>query len=488
MPVPAYGMTLEGVVAPTQSEIRAWLAESFKEIFGANASTVKTTSNGKLIDFATRIAVVFFEGGAGAANSSWFTGATGVSLEKILSLFAFPRIPAQSSVAELVVYGDDATVIGGGSLVAAEVTQTVFITGDPVVLGGQLGYVARITGALIGETYEAEVDGQVAQFVAVTDDPVEIAEGLRDAILANGQAVTVQVPPFPDPDGNGLIVIEDDGLGAFVLAVSATGDATIDSFLAKRVEAVSENTGPYEALAGTITVINTPITGWVGVTTTADADAGSNAESDAAYRARHREQLMGKGSASEQAIRDAVAEIDGVTYCAVRSNDDDVIDGEGLPPHSIRVTVLGGDDAAIAAMIAKKKAAGIKTYGNESEVVLDGEGLPKLIYFQRPTLKYIWIEVQLLAGEKYPLVGDPAGAIAASIALWGDANVSIGDDVERFAFGTPINVVPGVKGAVVTMNYTLDPGDPQPPLLDADLVMSSTDLAQFDTSRITVGL
>lgn len=483
---PAMAKTLEGYVAPAGEDIRAWLAASFKEIFGPNAPTFSTTPNGKLIDFATAIAVTYFEGGAGAANSGWFTAASGVALEKILSLFAFPRIPAASSVVNLVLYGDEGTVVGGGALVSAETTKIKFIVGIATNITGQLKYVIRVKAGAVGEDYTATIDGQDWTFTSVNDSLEDIAIGLRDAIIAGGQQVTAVVPPRDDPDGNWLIVVEDNGLGVFSLTVAATGDGEIDAFMAARVDALAESPGPNEALAGTVNTIETPVNGWIGSVNTADADLGSNAESDAAYRARHRDQLMGKGSASEQAIRDAVANLPGVTYCAVRANDKDVVDSEGLPAHSIRVTVLGGDDLVIAQTIMKKKAAGIQTWGSDSEFVIDGEGLLKEIKFQRPTLKYIWFGITITKGEKFPLAGEPGAAIAAAAALWGDTNISIGDDVERFAFGTPINVVPGIKGAAVTAGFTLNENDAQPPLNPVDLVMASTDLALFDSSRMLV--
>ena len=483
---PPYGMTAEGVVAPSQDLIRAYFAAVSKEIFGASSTVDPTTLNGKLVDFATRIGVMFFEGGAGAANASWFTGARGVALEKILALFAFPKIPASSSVVSLVLYGSDATIIGGGSLASVETTKTKFITQAATALGGDQGYVVELQTFVIGAEYTVTIAGQPWSFIAATDDGQDIAEGVRDAIIAGGQQITAIVPPFANLDGHWLLVVEDNGLGPFTLTASADNGALVDYFQAKRVLAISENTGPYEALAGTLNTIETPVAGWEGVVNTADADLGANAESDAAYRLRHRRQLMGKGSASEQAIEDAVAQLAGVEYVKVRANDTDAVDVEGLPPHSIRVTVLGGDDIEIAQTIMRKKAAGIQTYGNESEFVLDGEGFLKEIFYQRPIKKYVWVGIVLLPGEKYPQVGDPEATVAAAVALWGDVNLTIGDDVERYQFGTPINTVPGIKGATITLGFTLNENDPQPPLIAADLVMSSVELPLFDSSRVLV--
>jgi hypothetical protein len=175
-----------------------------------------------------------------------------------------------------------------------------------------------------------------------------------------------------------------------------------------------------------------------------------------------------------------------VTYCAVRENVTVDVDSEGLPKNAIRVTVRGGDDQEIAETIFKTKAGGIQTWGNEFELVLNGEGELSPVYFQRPVNKFIWVKMVLTKGEKFVDIGDAGAAIAIALALWGDLNIGIGDDVERYAFGTPINVIPGIKGAVITMNETPLASDPEPAYLDADIVCGSTDLALFDTSRITV--
>lgn len=482
---PVAGLTLEGYAAPPQNEIREWLAASWKEKFGANSTTAPSTLNGMVIDFATLLAVSVYEGGAGAANAGWFPAAAGVALEKLLALFAFPRIAASSSKVSLVVYGTPLTLIGAGSLVGAETTGVKFITSGAVTLDGATAYVIRILAAVTDGIYRAELDGLVWDYQAlITDDVLEIAAGLRDEIIGGGQAVTAQVIGL-DTEGNAILVIEDDGIGEFELFVTGIDDAEMDVQNARRVNALAELSGPREAQAGTVINILTPINGWAGVTNPADADLGSNAESDPAYRARHRDQLN-KGSASVQAIRSAVLALDGVTYCAVRENVTADVDSEGLPKNSIRVTVLGGDDLEIAKTIFATKAGGIQTWGNEFELVLNSEDKLAPVYFQRPIAKYIWVKIVATKGEKFVDLGDAGAAIAIALALWGDLNVGIGDDVERYQFGTPINTIPGIKAAVITMNSTAAAADPEPAYLDADIVCGSTDLALFDTSRITV--
>ena len=52
------------------------------------------------------------------------------------------------------------------------------------------------------------------------------------------------------------------------------------------VDASSIDTGPIGALSGTLTVIETPITGWDSVTNATDATLGANLETDPELRAR----------------------------------------------------------------------------------------------------------------------------------------------------------------------------------------------------------
>ena len=114
------------------------------------------------------------------------------------------------------------------------------------------------------------------------------------------------------------------------------------------VFASSVSTGPIQALAGTITSIDTPITGWDTCTNLADADIGTDEETDVELRARREQSVARDAQAIIDAIFAAVANIPGVTQTVVLENDTNSVDGNGLPPHSFQVIVVGGTDEAIA--------------------------------------------------------------------------------------------------------------------------------------------
>jgi hypothetical protein len=175
--------TPEGYVAPAGEDLRAWLAALVQRDFrGPTPPTFPTTPNGMLIDFATAIAGdVFLRGGAGGrANSGWVRRRVPASpLEKILSLFAFPRIPANSSVVNLVPVRrrrDGRRRAGRWS--PAETTNLKFIVGQATNITGNVAYVVRVTaGGSPASNTPSRSTGNAHDFNSVIGTGQEIAEG-----------------------------------------------------------------------------------------------------------------------------------------------------------------------------------------------------------------------------------------------------------------------------------------------------------------------
>jgi uncharacterized phage protein gp47/JayE len=209
-----------------------------------------------------------------------------------------------------------------------------------------------------------------------------------------------------------------------------------------QVYARAVNTGPVIALAGTLTKIKTPITGWSGVTNLADALVGTNIETDPELRARRERSVSVAAQAVIDAIYAAVANVPGVEQVAVLENDTNATDGNGLPPHSFAVIASGGTEQDIADQIWLKKPAGITTFGDIAVVVEDSQGFPHTMNFSRPTEIPIFVEVNLttIPGE-YPVDGDDQ--IKQAIVDYANLNFVLGDDVIYSRLYTPINSVPG---------------------------------------------
>lgn len=244
-----------------------------------------------------------------------------------------------------------------------------------------------------------------------------------------------------------------------------------------------EVTGPVHANSGSLTVIETPISGADSVTNTLDAILGRNIETDAELRQRRLENLQRPGSAVVVGIRSKVAAVPGVTQVIVVENDTDVIDSQNRPPHSIEVVVYGGENDAIADAILASKAAGIQTVGTVTQEIVDSQGVSHIINFNRPADKDIYVGIEIDAntdlneGAVYPDNGDDL--IAAAVLAYGLTHI-IGQDVIVNRFWTPINTVPGVIGIVVKVGLAPTPSG------TANISISSSEIAVFDSSRITV--
>lgn len=165
---------------------------------------------------------------------------------------------------------------------------------------------------------------------------------------------------------------------------------------------LAEIAGPIAAPAGSLTVIETPVTGWQTLVNNADAIVGRATETDTELRIRRVESLQIVGAAAVDAIRARILDdVESVTDAFVYENDSDTTDGEGRPPHSIQVIVAGGDNQPIADKIWEVKAAGIATFGSITVPIVDSMGFSHDINFDRAIIRLAWFHVKLSVGIEF---------------------------------------------------------------------------------------
>lgn len=289
--------------------------------------------------------------------------------------------------------------------------------------------------------------------------------------------------------GTAGTVIPADSL----ISTSDTGDQfatevgiTLDGSGNGAVFASSISIGPIQALAGTLTVIDTPITGWATVTNSSNATVGTDEETDVELRARRERSVAQQAQNILDALYSAVNNLDGVSQAVVLENDTDTEDANGLPPHSFQVIVVGGDNTEIANIIWKNKPAGIKAFGTTTEAIVDSQGISHNISFSRPTEVNIFVEVTLTTDSDYPTDGDEL--IKEAIVDYANGRLieglgfTLGDNVIYTRLYTPINTVPGheisdlqiglVSPAVGTSNISIAATE-VPVFLVGDIVVNS---------------
>lgn len=179
-------------------------------------------------------------------------------------------------------------------------------------------------------------------------------------------------------------------------------EVTIPASGTVTVQAESENYGNYTASIGTIDTIVTPISGWDTVTNLSEALAGDPEETDVEYKLKaEREIVTSQGGILDAIVTRVKNEVSGVTYCTGKENNTDNTDANGLLPHSIMITVVGGNDDAIAEKIRETKGDGINTNGSEEIELTDPNGNPITIRFNRAEIIDIFVTYELNVTSDY---------------------------------------------------------------------------------------
>jgi uncharacterized phage protein gp47/JayE len=246
------------------------------------------------------------------------------------------------------------------------------------------------------------------------------------------------------------------------------------------VELEALDTGPIAAPAGTLTVIVAPVAGWNSITNALDAELGTNIEGDDALRRRREAELTALGGGTVDAIRADLLRVPEVRAARVFENTTDVVNADGLPPHSFEAVVLAGDDDAIARQLWTSKPAGIETYGSVRVSVEDSAGEPHTIRFSRPIARPIRFFVNVRVDPSlFP--ADGIAQIQRNIVELGDREHGVGDDVVRSRFYCTAFAVAGVLD-VPALLIGFDGGT----IANLNLPIGARELATFDTSRTVV--
>lgn len=247
------------------------------------------------------------------------------------------------------------------------------------------------------------------------------------------------------------------------------------------VDATAIEVGPVKAPSGTLTVIETPVTGWTSVTNPLDEITGALIESDPDFRLKRINEIATAGRATIDAIRARVLKVTNVREAFVFENDTDIVDVDGRPPNSLDIVVQDGDDQEIADAIFDSKSGGIQTIGDVTKIVTDSQGFSKTIKFSRPTIIPIFVELDLTINANfYPADGDTQ--VKNALVLWGDG-LGIGTSVivhGSNSLESSFGNIPGITDIVIRV------GKAAFPTLDDNIVIAAREIPDFDTSRIVI--
>jgi len=247
--------------------------------------------------------------------------------------------------------------------------------------------------------------------------------------------------------------------------------------------------GPKRAPAATLTVINTPVSGWLAVTNALDADVGRDFEVDPALRTRRLQELARSGSTILDAIEVDVLGVAGVIQTRGYENTGASTDADGLPAHSFEIVVWDGVSPAastteIAQAIFDAKPAGIGparslTGTLASGVALDREGAAHAVIFSRALQLPLYVGFELVTNSDFPL--DGAEQVRTAFVTAAHAMLGIGDDViVSRLYASAYSVAGVVDVSAIKVGFAPAPS------ASVNLVVGSRAIAIADSSRVTV--
>lgn len=284
-------------------------------------------------------------------------------------------------------------------------------------------------------------------------------------------------------DGDGgdtgfSVVVMNQGRSAGTLPVVVT-NTPAGAFPQVNVDVIAQTAGSTTAPAGSLTTIETPVTGWDSVNNALDIVPGAIIEQDPNFKQRRLAELAIAGRATTNAIRSKLLDIAAVSAVVVFENDSSVTDGFGRPAHSLNIVVEGGDNTDVANAIFDVVAAGIETIGGVVVPVLDTEGFSHDIKFDRPTPVPIYLHADITKDiNLFP--ADGHDQVAAALLAFGESLI-IGQSVIVYPkLIASVNAIPGIDDIVIKIGIAPSPTS------DANIIIAPNEISAWDSSRIVV--
>jgi len=480
-------LTSAGLTIKRLSDIVSDLNQGVTGQFGASTNTESDSVFGQLIGvFANELELVY-ELAQQLYDSFDPDQAEGASLDNICALLGLDRQAATSSSVSIILTGITGTLVPAASIVAVDDTDAT-----------QFQTTANVTLFSVPFSDLDQVSFSAAQDVnrgVGTWAGDNVFVGMK--ITFNGSPLnsgTYEVESFINPTTLQLV-----GAG-IVGEINAPGLVTA-SAVQGSVDALAVDTGPLPAIAGTVTNIVTPVTGWTGVHNFEDATLGDANETDEELRNRRELSLNIVGAGVDWAIRSKLLELNDVDYVLVISNRSSlplaVMPPPALPiPAHAFETIIYPDLAVqtyrdqIAQTIFYLQPAGIQAYGTTVFDVLDGQGVTQQVACTFATELDMYILAVVVTDSApatltpYPVDGDTQ--VAAAVLAEGQA-LGVGDDVLNWKFISSLDSIVGIIDVDVYIREGSAPPYPAvDPAYQANISVSVREIAKFDSSRVVV--
>jgi len=483
------GLSTTGLTIKTYDEVKAELVADLRTYLGNGVNTLETGLLGKIKAIISERETLVWEVLESLYNMYDPDSAEGVLLDKIVALTGFTRLEATYSTATVTVYGTNGTTVPEDTIFSVDGNPDVqFGTDAAAIIGNGVDEVQTITFDSVpdGGEFKLVFDGDETNAILYSDNAATVESELNglpslSAVTVTGNFSTGFVVTFTGSDGEQdqeLLTTVDNTLELSAVSVSISVAETTQGVLPNvDIECTALVAGALEAAAGSLTVIDTPVSGLNSVTNSLDATVGSDIETDSELRIRREASLAAFGKSTKVGIRQKILALDDVAACVVYTNRDDTTDSSGRPPHSCEVVVLGGTDEDISNELNENFPAGITYYGSTTVSLEDSQGFSEDIKFSRPTEIDVYLEVDLRTNTDFPDASGPA-SLKTQIVDYAEENFSIGDDAIVFGTLSIAGALSQTGGVIGITDYDIRISTASTALVqtltfDADLVASN---------------
>lgn len=426
------------------NKIRTKAIQNFQDIipYGQTIDTDPSTVLGRLIDIVAESAYDLEEVAEYLMSCIDLDTASGTKLEDLTALGNVFRKSATNSVTKLVVKAKPLTVIPQGSFIKNQYTSESFTTDREITINstqggsGVFGYDLAVIDTLDPtSTYtfnwkrDSSPNSNIAISVERGNTDFEVfRKTLVDVINQTTSDILAEL------GSTDLITVRTSNYNEEV-SISLT-HSTIENVY-QGVNATSVNVGAVRSDAYTLTSIQSPVNGWVGVYNPFDVDLGIESHSDEELREAYREGRSFKGVATLNALLASLYSVDGVKYVNVTQNTTN--QNTTIPANSFAVTVLGGRVDDLAQAIFDNTPLGVNSYGTESGNAKDINGNNYTVPFNRPV--YVPIAIRIAITQQAGFVDADYNKIRQNIIDYFNTFV-VGSSVTISRLYSPINQVP----------------------------------------------
>lgn len=468
-----YGVTLQGFVIKRLENIKAETESLLKAAFGANINLNPASVFGQLTGLSSFVFTLLWELAADVHASFDPDKAEGTSLDAICALTNTERIPAQPTIVQAVVIGEEGANIPKGTQVSNVDSGDVYEMDEMVV-------ITAINAVQVWVDV-VSVENMTSYGITVAGTPYVINSGtnatktsILSALMAVINAGTQAYAQFDDLK---LVVTAADDPTSFEVSSLLTIEK-----IGSRANFTCVKEGPLILPAGKLTEIETPKPGLLGVNNLQPGITGRVRENDEELRVRRKLNINIMAQHNIDSMYSRLSGLQGVKDVLILQNNTDEYDALGTPPHHVWPIVYGGSETQIAQQIFAVIPGGIGMRGKETQSVKSTvTGQEYTIKFDRPIPVEVYIKVNITVTDQDLFPTNGSDLIKEALKAYGDKQ-KIGQPLVYNRLFCPVYQVPGmeVDGLFI--------GQAPEPTGTSNIVIAINKIIELDKDRIEVNI